>query len=219
VGVQPVPVVDVEAEGKELAMKSQEMMLLLAAVTWSACQPAAWSQRPDSPTPETVITIDLVFSEGSWSIAPDGVKVLPCASPNPVVDQTALDAVLRVKDEAGTVVLERLLRNPRVKLIEEEPLEEGAEAESPELLAETLVTLRLPAESGMKILEFFDPTEAESFDPAVKDSARRALAEMEPSVVVDLGDALRSYEADVRAAELAPCREFDYQPDQRKKPD
>lgn len=176
------------------------------AILFSASAPLGAPQEDG----ESVMLVHLVFRDGQWSIGPEGVRVLPCRPPRQLPDARVVDVLVRVKDEAGAVVLERNLLNPRIRLAE-------PEAGGPPLLEETSVILRLPVKTGMQRLEFFDPTELEVFREADTRALAAAKEGMEPSVVVDVGQAVRSFAAEAPAAEAAPCREFEYKPDQREK--
>lgn len=168
---------------------------------------AARAARNDS-----VMIVHLVYKDGGWSIGERGVKVLPCSPPNAGIGRSALDSIARVKGEGGEVVLERRFRNPRVRLYEQS---EEAPGEAV-LMEEATITLRLPAEEGMKLLEFFDPTEIEGFETAGAATIAEAMAQAEPSLTVDVGAALETFSSEELADEEVPCRELEFKPDQRQ---
>lgn len=174
------------------------MFLLLSAVG-----PPAGAQDQES-----VLLVHLVYTNGQWSVGPDGVRVLPCPAPNLVVGGGLTHSVIRVKDEAGAVVLEQSLRNPRIRLSEQG-------SEGPTLLEEASVTLRIPSRDAMRVLEYLDPTLLPEFEDSERVGFEAASEEMQPSLVVDLTPQVTAFAAARVAGEAAPCQPFEYKPDQR----
>ncbi len=160
---------------------------------------------------DSVMIVHLVYKDGAWAVGEKGVEVLPCTPPNAIPGRSAFDSIARVKDDGGEVILERSFRNPRVKLYEQTESSPGGAA----LMEEAAITLRLPVEEGMKLVEFFDPTEIEEFETTGAAALAEALAEKQPSVVVDVGSALDVFAAEARVGDV-PCRELELKPDQRQ---
>jgi hypothetical protein len=156
-----------------------------------------------------VMLVELVYEDGTWKTGPGGVRVLPCSPPNPMTTQRLADSIVRLMDESGEMILEQNIRNPRIRLAE-------PEAEGPIVLEKATVTLRLPAIRNASTLDYFDPAELPGFAEGRTRALETARGEMEPSITVNVGGAIRAYEDQPVARGESPCREFVYKPDQLK---
>jgi len=138
-----------------------------------------------SPDDSAVVVVPLGYACGKYALESE-VQVLPCVSPNRLQDESETDSLVEVYG-GGTqqTVIERFrIRNPRIN--------GGFEAkEAVGCRDEGTFTLFFPLREGMQTLAFWE-------------SPRQ---QQEPSVVVDLSEAIALYHAAVgpyQQAEVQP---------------
>jgi len=143
---------------------------------------------------DSVVLVPLIFEKETWSLNPEGVTVLPCAAPTKFIRGTEGDPLIRVLGANKEPVYERQMNNPRLILIED-PREE------PSLLDEVSFKIRFKLADGMELFEFW-------YNPR---------AQEEPSVTVDLREAIKKYVDAGGVDQEAPCQQPTYVPDQLQK--
>jgi len=164
--------------------------IIVATTILSILSTHAYSQE----NKDSVVLVHLIFKDENWSVGPDEVLVLPCAAPTKFIRGTESDPLIRVLGSNNEPVYQRQMNNPRLILIED-PKEE------PLLLEEVSFKLRFELMDGMEILEFW-------YD---------SLEQKEPSLIVDLRDAIKRYLEAGGPDQKAPCQQPEYVPDQLQK--
>lgn len=161
--------------------------LLVSAVVLVVSSRSVYSEENSA----SVVLVHLIFGDERWSPGFNGVRVLPCEAPSKFINGTDSDPLIKVLGPNEEVVYQRNMRNPRVMLIEEPSTE-------PWLLEKVSFNLRFALMDGMEVLEFW-------YDP---------LEQKEPSVTVDLRDAIQKYWDEGGPDQEAPCQQPEYLPDQ-----
>jgi hypothetical protein len=133
---------------------------------------------------EGVVVLLLTFNDEDWLIGPDEVRVLPCPGPSALAGGAENDPLIRVLGSKNEVIQEYHIRNPRVMLIEDP-------SEQPWLLEKGSFDLRFGLVEGMETLEFW-------YDP---------LKQQQPTLSVDLRDAIREYWAKGGPEQEASCQD------------
>ena len=133
---------------------------------------------------DSVMLVPLTFENERWALGTEVVTVLPCAAPSKFINGTELDPLIMVIDSNKETLYKRNMRNPRLILIEEP-------SKDPALLEKVSFRLRFALMEGMETLEFwYDPQE-----------------QKEPSVVVDLREAIKRYYDAGGPNQTAPCQQ------------
>ena len=91
----------------------------------------AWAERAE----ESVLLIDMTYSQGRWQAKP--ITVLPCDGPSKPDSISRTRSMFQLKSREGKVLFRRFIENPRIILVEDPK-------ESVSLLKETRFTLRIP---------------------------------------------------------------------------
>lgn len=143
---------------------------------------------------KSVVLVHLNFKDGKWSLGSEGVSILPCEAPGKYINGSESDPLFRVLRSGDKEVYKRHIRNPRLISIED-PVTQT------KLLDEVSFKLRFALIDDMEKVEFW-------YEPSKQN---------EPSVTVDLRNAIQIYREKGGPDQKAPCKEPEYVPDQLKK--
>ena len=135
--------------------------VLLLALSASAM---AQTERAE----ETVLLMEMIYSEGRWSAKP--ATVLPCGGPSKPDSISMTRSMYLLRDREGKVLLQRYIQNPRIILVEDprEPMP---------LLREMKFRLRVPInQRGKRTIALSDVAAFEFYE--------EPLAQRAPSVAV-----------------------------------
>ena len=164
------------------------VVFLVSAAVMAISSPSVYAGE----NTDSVVLVHLVFENERWALGTDAVSLLPCAAPSKFIQGTSEDPLILVLGSNNEKPLyQQNMRNPRLILIEEP-------SEEPSLLNSVSFKLRFPLVNGMETLQFwYDPVE-----------------QKEPSVVVDLREAIQRYLDAGGPNQKAPCQQpvIDYLP-------
>jgi hypothetical protein len=148
---------------------------------------------------EYVILVDVQFKDGEWFVGEKGVEVRPCIPPKRTSFTADRSSLVVVKGMKGEVIYKEFMPlSPRIVLRDE------GEAES-YLLDEVSFAFRIPLLDGMQRLEFYEEIKGTQ-EP-----------EGEPSLGVDLSEAIQMFYDRGGPEEKATCQDIEYLPDQGEK--
>ncbi len=138
----------------------------------------AHSQENDA----SVVLVHLMFANERWFVGQDGVLVLPCEGPSKFTGGSERDPLVKVFGN-GEVLYQRNIFDPLIILPEDDTVDT--------VLNEVSFKLIFTLVGGMEELEFW-------YDP---------LEQQEPSVVVDLREAIQEYMEKGGPDQEAPCQQ------------
>ena len=130
----------------------------------------------------SVVLVHLMFANERWFVGEDGVLVLPCEGPSKFVGGSASDPLVKVLGK-GEVMYQRNIFDPLIILPEDDSVET--------VVDEVSFKLIFALTDGMEELEFW-------YDP---------LEQQEPSVAVDLQEAIKEYMEKGGPNQEAPCQQ------------
>lgn len=187
------------------------ILTLLTLLALSACGGAKEAQGEPENVPAFeealnsmegstgVVLVPVEFRDNRWILGESGIQVLPCAPPSPFQIGEVNGPLIQVMGSDNQVVYDmQLPMDPRI-LVYEGP------SETPNILEEVSIVLKLPLLPDMQSMEFY-----------LTSSDVAEGSEQKPVLEVDLSDAVLRYEEMGAMEQSAECQEPVYQPDALK---
>jgi hypothetical protein len=152
--------------------------LVLSTIFVAVLARPAHSQENDA----SVVLVHIMYDNERWSIGHDGVLVLPCEGPSKFVGGSERDPLVKVLGKRE-VLYQRNIFDPLIILPEDDSVET--------VVDEVSFKLIFALTDGMEELQFW-------YDP---------LEQQEPSVAVDLREAIKEYMEKGGPNQEAPCQQ------------
>jgi hypothetical protein len=152
--------------------------LVLSTIFLTVLARPAHSQENNA----SVVLVHLMFANERWFVGEDGVLVLPCEGPSKFVGGSERNPLVKVLGK-GEVLYQRNIFDPLIILPEDDSVET--------VVDEVSFKLIFALTDGMEELQFW-------YDP---------LEQQEPSVAVDLREAIKEYMEKGGPNQEAPCQQ------------